>query len=79
MCDTAELLKAYAAIAKREERERIAKELRVVKAAQKRGLSIKRAIVGGVMLELGQPEAAPATSFNEWDQDLGTHPPQTRQ
>jgi hypothetical protein len=78
MTHNGELLRAYSAIAKREERERVAKGLAVVKAARKKGLPVKAATIEGVTLEFGEPEAAPAT-FNEWDQDLGTHPPQIRQ
>jgi hypothetical protein len=40
-----DLLKAVTTISKRKERERIAKELRVIKAAEKAGLKVTRASV----------------------------------
>jgi hypothetical protein len=55
---TNELLRAYAAIARREERERIAKGLRVVKAVEKAGKPITRATIEGVELQFGGQEAA---------------------
>jgi hypothetical protein len=76
MTDNDELLRVYTAVARREQRERVSKGLSVVKAARKKGLPVKSATIEGVALEFGEPEAAPA---NEWDQDLGTHPPQIRQ
>jgi hypothetical protein len=72
-----ELLRAYTAIAKREQRERVAKAVAVVKAARKKGLPVKVASIEGVTLQFGEPDAAPVT--NEWDEDLGTHQAQTRQ
>jgi hypothetical protein len=73
-----ELLRAYAAIARREQRERVARGLAVVRAARKKGLPVKVATIEGVALQFGGPEAAPA---NEWDREfgIGTHPPQIRQ
>lgn len=74
------LLRAFAVISKRERRERLKQALAIIKQAQRAGLSIKAAVVEGVVeLQFGKPEAAP-DSFNEWDQDLGngTHPPQVR-
>jgi hypothetical protein len=68
---------------RREQRERIANALAVVKAARKAGLSIAAADVLGVRLTFGQPEPAPAPAvgggFNEWDIEFGTHPPEIRQ
>jgi hypothetical protein len=51
MSDNGELLKAYAAIARREQRERVAKGLAVVKAARKKGFQVTRATIGDVELE----------------------------
>jgi hypothetical protein len=78
MTDSGGLLRAFTAIARREQRERVAKGLAVVKAARKKGLPVKAATIEGVALEFGEPDTTPAT-FNEWDQDLGTLPPSIRQ
>lgn len=77
MTDNDALLRAYSAIARREERARRRKALAIIKQAQKAGLLIKAAVVEGVELQFGKPGTAAAT-LNEWDQDLGTHPPQVR-
>ena len=53
-----DLLRAFAAAAWREQRERIAKGIAVLKTAKKAGLPIKAAVVRGVTLELGEPDAA---------------------
>ena len=58
MTDNDALLRAYGRIA-RLERERIARQLAVVQAAQKAGLII-RATIEGVPLGLGAPESAKA-------------------
>jgi len=58
MTDYNELMRAYAAIARREERERIAKGLRVVKAVEKAGKPVTRATIEGVELQFGEPDAA---------------------
>jgi hypothetical protein len=82
----AEYFRALAALQRRERRERLAREIAVIKAMQKAGLPVRRATIEGVDLEFGQPEAAGKTpvngtagDFNEWDADLGTHPPEVRQ
>ena len=82
----AEYARAMAALERRKRRERLAREIAVIKAMQKAGLPVRRATVEGVDLTFGQPaaeKAAPvngtAAEFNEWDADLGTHPPETRQ
>jgi hypothetical protein len=54
----AEYLRAVALIGRRERRERLAREIGVVKALQKAGLSVKKATIDGVGVEFGQPEAA---------------------
>jgi hypothetical protein len=82
----AEFIRAMAALERRQRRERLAREIAVIKAMQKAGLPVRRATIEGVDLEFGQPEAAGKTpvngtagDFNEWDADLGTHPPEVRQ
>jgi hypothetical protein len=76
--DYDELMRAYSAIARDNERRAIKKSLRTIKAARKAGLPIKAAVVEGTELQSGQPEAAAAT-FNEWDEDLGTNSLKARQ
>jgi hypothetical protein len=78
MIDNDGLMRAFAAIARRKQREQISKGLAVIKAAQKAGLPVKAATIEGVELQFGEPESA-AVTFNEWDKDLGTRPPQIRQ
>jgi hypothetical protein len=58
MTDHKALLRAYTAIARREQKERIAKGLAVVKAAKNAGLPVKAANIDGVEIEFGEPEAA---------------------
>jgi hypothetical protein len=55
MTDNDALLRAYGRIARLERRERIARQLAVVQAAQKAGLIIRGATIEGVPLELGAP------------------------
>jgi hypothetical protein len=70
---------------RREERKRIAKALAIIEAAKKSGLPVKAATIEGVELQFGstpsneEVENRPSATLNEWDQDLGTHPPQARQ
>jgi hypothetical protein len=71
MTDNDELLRTYSIIARREQRERIAKGLRVVKAAKKAGLPVKAATVEGVALEFGAPETNETISANPWDEIYG--------
>jgi|HubBroStandDraft_6_1064221.scaffolds.fasta_scaffold2472547_2 predicted Fe-S protein YdhL (DUF1289 family) len=49
------------ALKRRERRREEARQIRLVKAAQKAGLQVKRAVIDGVTVEFGQPEAIPAT------------------
>lgn len=78
MTDNDALMRVYGIISRRERRERVKQALAVIEAARKKGLPVKAATIEGVVLELGEPETAPAT--NEWDLDLyGTPPPQTHQ
>ena len=53
-----EYFRAMAALQRRERPERLAREIAVVKAAQRAGLPVKAAIVEGVALTFGDPEAA---------------------
>ncbi len=53
-----EYIRAMAALQRRERRERLAREIAVIKAMQKAGLPVRRATVAGVDLEFGSPEAA---------------------
>jgi hypothetical protein len=53
-----EYAQAMAALQRRERRERLAREIAVIKAMQKAGLPVRRATVAGVDLEFGSPEAA---------------------
>lgn len=59
-----------AALQRRERRERQAREIAVVKAVQKAGLPVRRAVIDGVDLEFGEPEAAgkaaPVTELDQW-------------
>jgi hypothetical protein len=55
-------LRALARDARRAHRERLARQLSVIKAARKAGLPVKRATVEGVELEFGKPESAPAAT-----------------
>ena len=57
-----EYVRAMGAQKRRERREEQAREIAVIKAAQKAGLSVKRAVIGGVTVEFGQPEAAAPTA-----------------
>src|SRR5262249_24858837 len=52
MIDKDGLMRAFAAIAKDKERENIKKSLRVIKAAQRAGVPVKRVIIAGVELEI---------------------------
>ena len=82
-----EYFRAAAALQRRERRREEARQIAVIKRAEKAGLSIKRAVIDGVVVEFGQPEAKAAAAgpavadsdFNEWDRDLGTNPPSLRQ
>jgi hypothetical protein len=49
------------ALKRRERRREEARQIRLVKAAQKAGLQVMRAVIDGIAVELGQPEAIPAT------------------
>jgi hypothetical protein len=64
LTDNKALLKAFTVIARREQRERIAKGLAVVKAAKKEGLLIRSATIENVTLEFGEAEAG-----GKWDHD----------
>jgi hypothetical protein len=66
-----EYFRAMAALQRRERRERVARALAVVKQARKVGLPVKRAIIDGVDLELGEP--APASPVTELDQWIAKH------
>ena len=72
-----------AAYKRHAQRREEARQLRLAKAALRAGLPVKAATIGGVALEFGQPAPAEpliaAGDVNEWDLDLGTHPPETRQ
>jgi DNA invertase Pin-like site-specific DNA recombinase len=64
-----DLMRAYASISRMERRERIARQLAVVQAAQKAGLTIRGATIEGVELELGAPEGpakAVLTPLEAW-------------
>jgi predicted Fe-S protein YdhL (DUF1289 family) len=49
------------ALKRRQRRREEGRQIRVVKAAQKAGLQVKCAVIGGVTVEFGQPEAIAAT------------------
>jgi hypothetical protein len=50
-----------------EAKKRARKGLALVKQAQRKGIEIRRAVIEGVTLELGKPEAeTPLTSLEEW-------------
>jgi hypothetical protein len=73
----AKYLRAMAAINKRARRRELAREIATIKAMQKAGLPVRRAVVDGVTVELGQvePAATPARGSaaeprDEWDADL---------
>jgi glyoxylase-like metal-dependent hydrolase (beta-lactamase superfamily II) len=70
-----EYARAMAALQRRERRERLAREIAVVKAVEKAGLPVRRAVIDGVDLEFGQPEpkAAPdEATINPWDKRYAT-------
>lgn len=49
------------ALKRRQRRREETRQIRIVKAAQKAGLQVKCAVIDGVAVEFGQPEAIPAT------------------
>jgi hypothetical protein len=67
----AEFIRAMAALERRQRRERLAREIAVIKAMQKAGLPVRRATIEGVELEFGQPEPLPTPKpsepTNPWD------------
>ena len=44
---------------RQDQRREEARQLRLIKAVQKAGLPVKRAVIGGVAVEFGQPETTP--------------------
>jgi hypothetical protein len=78
MTDNDDLMRAYARISRHERRERIARQVAVVRAAQKAGLMIRSTTIEGVPLELqiGEPAASPAAKpepVTELDQWIAKH------
>jgi hypothetical protein len=79
------------AFKRRARRREARRQIATIKAAIKAGLTIKRAIIDGVAMEIGaaetmpragtpfSPEPAPADDVNPWDEDLGTIPLPLRQ
>jgi hypothetical protein len=59
----AEYLRAMVALQRRERRDRLAREIAVIKAVQKAGLPIRRATLEGVAVECGQPESGLAPTL----------------
>jgi hypothetical protein len=72
----AEFIRAMAALERRKRRERLAREIAVIKTMQKAGLPVRRATIEGVDLEFGQPEPAKAApdeaTINPWDELYAT-------
>jgi hypothetical protein len=62
MTDNDDLMRAYTRISRHERRERVARALDVVKAAQKRGLTVRGVTIEGFELQLGAPEPAKAAA-----------------
>jgi hypothetical protein len=52
---------------RRERKPSLAAALRVVKTAQKAGLPVRRAVIGGVAVEFGQPESGPAGKAPDYE------------
>ena len=76
------LIGRFEQIEKRARRRRIAGAVDVIKALKKAGLPPESAVIEGVPVTFGEPETpkegtklAPATDFNEWDNDLGAPSP----
>jgi hypothetical protein len=62
MTDNDDLMRAYTRISRQERRERVARALAVVKAAQKRGFTVRAVTIEGFELQLGPPEPAKAAA-----------------
>jgi len=58
MADPRALLRAFASIAGAEERARIKRSLRIVKAAKRAGLSLRSVVIEDVRLEFEEPVPA---------------------
>ena len=61
----AEYFRAMAALQRRERRERLAREIAVVKTIEKAGLPVRRAVIEGVAVEFGRPAPEPAAPDDE--------------
>ena len=69
------------------QRREEARQIRLIKAVQKAGLPVRRAVIEGVAVEFGRPAPEPAApegatdvGLTEWDIELGSSaPPQVRQ